>query len=179
MQIAQNKVCSFNYTLKDDSGKVIDTSDGRAPLEYVHGSGGIIPGLESAMEGKKEGDAFQVVIQAADAYGEKKPEMIQAVPRTNFGGIPKIEVGMQFQARTPHGMHVVTVVGVDDENVTVDGNHPLAGQTLHFDIAIVGVREAQPHELEHGHVCNKHDQGGCGGCGGAGGEDGGGCGHEH
>ena len=173
MQITQNKVASFNYTLKDDSGKVIDTSDGRAPLEYVHGSGGIVPGLESAMEGKKAGDAFQVVIQAADAYGEKKPEMIQAVPRTNFGTIPKIEAGMQFQARTPNGMHVVTVVSVDDENVTVDGNHPLAGETLHFDISIIGVREAKPHELEHGHVCDKHDQGGCGSCGG---EEGG---HHH
>ena len=175
MQIAQNKVASFNYTLKDDSGKVIDTSDGRAPLEYVHGSGGIVPGLESAMEGKKAGDAFQVIIQAADAYGDKKPEMIQAVPRTNFGTIPKIEVGMQFQARTPNGMHVVTVVSVDDESVTVDANHPLAGQTLHFDISIVGVREAKPHELEHGHACDKHEHGGCGSCGGEDGEHG----HHH
>jgi FKBP-type peptidyl-prolyl cis-trans isomerase SlyD len=165
MQIAQNKVASFNYTLKDDSGKVIDSSEGRQPLEYVHGSGGIIPGLESAMAGKQEGDAFHVVIPAADAYGEKSDKLIQAVPRSNFGGIPKIEVGMQFQARTPQGMHVVTVVSVDDENVTVDGNHPLAGQTLHFDVTIVGVRDAQAHELEHGHVCNMHDQGGCESCG--------------
>lgn len=175
MQIAQNKVASFNYTLKDDSGKTIDSSEGASPLEYVHGTGGIIPGLESAMEGKQEGDAFHIVIPAAQAYGEKNPALIQAVPRTNFGGIPKIEVGMQFQARTPHGMHVVTVVGVDDQNVTVDGNHPLAGQTLHFDITIVSVRDAEPHELEHGHVCHAHNEGGCGSCGG--GE--GGCGHEH
>jgi len=165
MQIAQNRVAKFNYTLKDDAGKVIDSSDGASPLEYLHGQGGIIPGLEAAMEGKQAGDAFHVTIAAADAYGERNDKLIQQVPRANFGQIAKIEVGMQFQARTPHGMHVVTVTKVDEENVTVDGNHPLAGQTLHFDITVVSVRDAEPHELEHGHACDKHAHGGCGGCG--------------
>src|SRR5690242_6354656 len=109
MQIAQNRVAKFNYTLKDDAGTVIDSSEGGSPLEYLHGQGGIIPGLETAMEGKQAGDAFHVTIAAADAYGERNDKLIQQVPRTNFGEIAKIEVGMQFQARTPHSMHVVTV----------------------------------------------------------------------
>jgi FKBP-type peptidyl-prolyl cis-trans isomerase SlyD len=165
MQIAQNTVAQFNYTLRDDAGTVIDSSEGGSPLEYLHGNGGIIPGLEKAMEGKQAGAQFKIAIPAAEGYGERNDKLIQQVPRSNFGEIQKIEVGMQFQARTAHGMHVVTVTKVDEENVTVDGNHPLAGQTLHFDITVVSVRAAEPHELEHGHACNKHGDGGCGNCG--------------
>lgn len=168
MTIEKNKVAAIDYTLTGDDGQVIDTSKGRTPLEYVHGLGNIIPGLENALEGKGEGEALKVSIAPADGYGEYNDKLIQPVPRTNFAGIEKIEVGMQFQARTPAGVHVVRVVKVDEQNVTVDANHPLAGQTLHFDVTIVSVRDARPEELEHQHVCN--EGGNCGSCG---------CGGEH
>lgn len=168
MTICKDKIASIDYTLTGDDGKVIDTSDGRGPLEYIHGAGNIIPGLESALEGKKLGEALRVSIAPKDAYGEYNEKLVQPVPRSNFAGAQKIEVGMEFQARTPQGVHVVRVTKVDDENVTVDANHPLAGQTLHFDVKIVAVRDAKPEELEHRHVCNS--EGGCGSCG---------CDHEH
>ena len=168
MTIEKNRVASIDYTLTGATGEVIDTSSGKSPLEYIHGQGNIIPGLENALEGKKVGESLSVSIPPDQAYGEHNPELIQPVPRSNFGGMQKIEVGMQFQARTPGGVHVVRVVKVDDQSVTVDANHPLAGQTLHFDVKVVSVREAKPEELEHQHVC--HSDGGCGGCG---------CGHEH
>ncbi len=162
MTITKNRVASIDYTLTGDDGQVIDTSNGRGPLEYIHGQGNIIPGLEAALEGKTSGEALKVSIGAKEAYGEHNPKLVQPVPRSNFGGLNKIEVGMQFQARTPGGVHVVRVVNVDDENVTVDANHPLAGKTLHFDVKVVGVRDARPEELEHQHVC--HAEGGCGSC---------------
>jgi FKBP-type peptidyl-prolyl cis-trans isomerase SlyD len=163
MTITKDRVASIDYTLTSDEGEVIDTSSGKQPLEYVHGKGNIIPGLENALEGKQVGEALKVSIKPGDAYGEHNPKLIQPVPRSNFGSIAKIEVGMQFQARTPNGMHVVRVVGVDDQNVTVDANHPLAGKTLHFDVKVVSVRDARPEELEHSHVCNSG--GDCGSCG--------------
>lgn len=169
MQIAKDKVAAIDYTLTGDDGEVIDSSNGRSPLEYIHGQGTIIPGLENALNGKKQGDALKVSIPAGEAYGEHNPKLIQAVPRSNFGGIEKIEIGMQFQARTPGGVHVVRVVNVDENNVTVDANHPLAGKTLHFDVKIVSVRDARPEELEHQHACHEggcgsDGEGGCGGC---------------
>lgn len=168
MTITKNSVVAIDYTLTGDDNEVIDSSNGRRPLEYMHGQGNIIPGLETALEGKGEGESLKVNIAPGDAYGEYNPKLVQPVPRSNFGTIDKIEVGMQFQARTPGGMHVVRVVTVDSENVTVDANHPLAGKTLHFDVKVVSVRDARPEELEHQHVCN--EGGNCGKCG---------CGGEH
>ena len=164
MQIAQNKVVGFNYTVKDAQSKLIDSNEGGQPLEYIHGTGGIIPGVEAAIEGKSEGESLKIVVTPDKGYGQRNDQLIQRVPRSNFDGIEKIEVGMQFQARTPQGARIVTVVGVDDKEVTVDANHPLAGQTLHFDVTIVSVRDARPEELEHGHACNH--EGGCASCGG-------------
>lgn len=163
MTIAKDKVASIDYTLTGDSGEVIDSSEGKRPLEYIHGQGSIIAGLEKALEGKAPGESLRVSIQAANAYGEHNPKLVQPVPRANFGGIPKIEVGMQFQSRTPNGVHVVRVVDVNDQHVTVDANHPLAGKTLHFEVKVLNVRDARPEELEHAHVC--HSDGGCGSCG--------------
>jgi FKBP-type peptidyl-prolyl cis-trans isomerase SlyD len=149
--IAKDQVVSFHYTLTDEQGTVIDKSEGQ-PLVYLHGAGNIIPGLENALVGKVVGDKLTVTVQPADGYGEYQPEMVQDVPRNLFQGVDNIEVGMQFQAQADDGMQVVTVKDVTDEVVIVDGNHPLAGQVLNFDVEIVEIRDASAEELAHGHV---------------------------
>jgi len=150
MQITDDKVVAFNYTLKNDEGQVLDTSDGKQPLAYLHGRKSIVPGLEAAMDGKESGESFNVAIEPEQAYGEHDPQMVQPVPRDRFQGVDEIQPGMQFQANTPAGPRTVTVTDVGEEEVTVDANHPLAGQTLHFDIDIVEVRDATAEELEQG-----------------------------
>lgn len=152
MRIAKEIVASIEYELTDDQGQVLDSSKDGPPLSYLHGAGNLIPGLETELEGKGSGDAFKVRIAPENAYGERHEEMVQAVPRTQFPEGAEIEVGAQFQASTPSGDHVVTVVGVEGDEVTLDGNHPLAGKHLNFDVKVVEVREASAEELEHGHV---------------------------
>lgn len=152
MQIAKDLVACIEYTLTDDAGTVIDSSVGGEPLAYLHGAGNIIPGLEDALEGKKVGDSFKVSIAPVDGYGEKNEGLMQVVPKEMFQGVDTIEVGMQFHAQTDHGMQVITVAAVDGSNITVDGNHPLAGQNLNFDVKVVEVRAASAEELDHGHV---------------------------
>jgi FKBP-type peptidyl-prolyl cis-trans isomerase SlyD len=152
MQIAQNSVVAIAYTLTDDQGTVIDTSAGGEPLVYLHGAGNIIPGLESALVGKAVGDKLNVVVAPADGYGEYNPQMVQAVPRQMFQGVDNIEVGMQFQAQTDHGIQVVTVAAVEPDEITIDGNHPLAGVQLTFDVEVMSIRAATEEEVSHGHV---------------------------
>ncbi|MDA9346361.1 peptidylprolyl isomerase [Porticoccaceae bacterium] len=153
MTIKENSAVSFHYTLTDDDGQQLDSSAGKEPLAYLHGAGNIIPGLESALKGKSVGDAMIVAVTAAEGYGEVQKELIQEVPRDAFQGVDSIEVGMQFEAQTGQGGTVpVTVTAVTEEIVTVDGNHPLAGKNLNFDVSIEDVRDATEEELEHGHV---------------------------
>jgi FKBP-type peptidyl-prolyl cis-trans isomerase SlyD len=152
MQIADRTVASFNYTLTDDAGEVIDTSEGRSPLAYLHGAGNIVPGLEKEMAGRVAGDRFEVVVAPEEGYGQPNPMLVQTVPREAFQGVDQIEVGMEFQAQTPQGPLSVVVSGLDQDTVTVDGNHPLAGKTLHFAIEVTDVRDASVEELAHGHV---------------------------
>jgi FKBP-type peptidyl-prolyl cis-trans isomerase SlyD len=152
MQISENSVVSFHYTLTDSTGKVIDSSQGNEPLTYLHGVGQIVPGLENALVGKIPGDKLDVEVAAEDGYGEHQEFMVQQVPREAFQGVDVIEPGMQFQAQTPQGGMTVTVTAVDDTTVTVDGNHPLAGQVLFFAVEVVSVRDATAEEREHGHV---------------------------
>lgn len=151
--IAKGTVATIDYTLTNDAGQVLDSSQGREPLTYLHG-GGLIPGMENALEGKSVGEQFKVTIPPEEGYGKKDPNMVQPVPRANFAGVPNIEKGMQFQARSPDGSgaRVVTVVDIAPDTVTVDANHPLAGETLHFDVAVKDVRDASPEELSHGHA---------------------------
>lgn len=151
MQISKHKVVSIDYTLTGDDGAVIDTSDGREPLAFIQGAGNIIPGLESALEGRGKGDELQVKIAPDQGYGERVDSLRQEVPKDRFEA-DSVEVGMQFHAHTDSGPLLVTVVDVDDENVTVDGNHPLAGVNLNFDVTVVDVRDATAEELDHGHV---------------------------
>jgi FKBP-type peptidyl-prolyl cis-trans isomerase SlyD len=152
MQIAENTAVSFHYTLTNDAGEVIDSSSGREPLAYLHGAGSIVPGLESAMQGRAPGDRFEVRVVAEEGYGQRHEGMVQRVPRSAFQGVERIELGMQFQARGPQGAMSVTVAEVSEDEITVDGNHPLAGQNLNFAIEVVSVRAASEEELAHGHV---------------------------
>lgn len=152
MNISEQCVASFHYTLTDGSGKVLDSSDGQEPLSYLHGSGNIIPGLEKALLGKTIGDKFKISIPAAEAYGLRDDSMVQELPSNMFEGIDKIEEGMEFHAETEHGLQVVTVTKVEGENVTIDGNHPLAGVDLTFDVEVAAIRSATEEEMEHGHA---------------------------
>ncbi|MDW7748109.1 peptidylprolyl isomerase [Halomonas sp.] len=157
MQIAQNSVVAFHYTLTNDAGEVLDSSEGREPLTYLHGAGNIIPGLEKQLEGRTTGDKLQAKVSPEEGYGEVQPQLVQEVPRDAFQGVDSVEPGMQFQAQTQGGPLMVTVTSVEGDTVTVDGNHPLAGQSLNFDVEIAEVREASEEEVEHGHV---HGEGG-------------------
>jgi FKBP-type peptidyl-prolyl cis-trans isomerase SlyD len=153
MQVAKDKVVSIDYTLTNTQGKVLDSSQGRAPLAYLHGYSNIIPGLERELQGKAVGDSLKVSVRPEDGYGNPDPQMVQTVPKSAFKGVDNIQAGMQFQAQGPGGQtRVVTVTKVDADNVTVDANHPLAGQTLNFDVTVKEIRDASDEEKSHGHV---------------------------
>jgi len=152
MQISKNSVVTLNYTLTNDQGEILDESQDGSFL-YMHGAGGIIPGLEGQLEGKSAGDTFSAHIEPVDGYGERDDSMVQVVPRDMFDKEHPIEEGIQFHAESPEGdMLTVTVTKIEDDDITVDGNHPLAGIALNFDVKIADVREASAEEIEHGHV---------------------------
>lgn len=167
MEITDGTVVAMDYALKDDEGTLLDQSQPEQPLTYLHGHKNIIPGLESALSGKKVGDTVDVRVAPEDGYGEPNPALEQVVPRDRFQGIESLEVGMQFQASTEQGPVSVRVVKVEDDDVTVDGNHPLAGKHLNFNVTIQDVRAGTEEEIAHGHI---HQDGGC--CGGGEGEGG-------
>lgn len=152
MQIADNTVASFHYTLTDEAGDVLDSSREREPLAYLHGAGNIVPGLEKALSGRSEGDSFKVEVAPEEGYGPRHDELVQTMPKSAFQGAPEPKPGMQFQGQGPQGPVMVVVTGVEGDKVTIDGNHPLAGKTLNFDIEVAEVREANKEELDHGHV---------------------------
>jgi FKBP-type peptidyl-prolyl cis-trans isomerase SlyD len=160
MQIADKMAVSIHYTLTNDTGEVLDSSIGDEALVYLHGTGNIISGLEDALQGKVVGDKFNVRIAAKDAYGEQNNEMIQVIPRAMFEGIDEIEVGMQFHADVSSGSGEVTVVKIEGDEITIDGNHPMAGMALTFDVEVMDVRPATKEEAEHGHIhgagCHHH-----------------------
>ena len=152
MDITADRVVRIHYTLKDDGGTVLDSSAGGEPLAYIQGHGNLISGLEKALEGKKSGHTMAVSIAPADGYGIRDEALIQRVPRRTLPPSGEIRKGMQFQTRTDNGMRMSTVTAVIGDMVTLDGNHPLANKTLHFDVQVVDVREATSEEMEHGHV---------------------------
>lgn len=157
MPIAQDDVVTIHYTLRDDADEVIDSSAGGEPLAYLHGHGNIIPGLERELAGKNAGDRLKVRVRAADGYGEYDRTLVQQVPRRALKGIANLKVGMRVQAGTQHGQRPVTVTRIAGDMVTLDGNHPLAGRNLQFEVEITAVRAATAEELAHGHV---HGDGG-------------------
>ena len=152
MTISVNKVITLHYTLTDDAGTVIDQStDGS--FVYLHGASNIIPGLENALTGKAAGDELQVSVAPEEAYGVRDDSRVEQVPREMFPADTDIEPGMQFHAQGPEGqMVMITVVEAAADTVTVDGNHPLAGVPLNFDVKIIDIRDASAEELEHGHA---------------------------
>jgi FKBP-type peptidyl-prolyl cis-trans isomerase SlyD len=152
MTITHDQVVSIHYTLRDDAGQIIDSSAQGEPLAYLHGHGNLVAGLERELTGKQAGDKLQVTVSAADGYGEYDPQLVQRVPRRALKGIANVRVGMRLQAQTDQGARPVTVTQLAGDMVTLDGNHPLAGQSLHFDIEVTEVRAATPEELAHGHV---------------------------
>ncbi|NZA27378.1 peptidylprolyl isomerase [Luteimonas sp. SJ-92] len=152
MEIAAERVATIHYTLTDENGQVIDRSPESQPLSYLHGAGNIVPGLEKALDGKKPGDAVEVDVKPEEAYGPRNEALVQAVPREAFKGVDAVEPGMQFKAQTERGPLLVTVVEVGEAQVKIDGNHPLAGRKLHFDVKVADVREASPEEKQVGHV---------------------------
>lgn len=156
MSIAQDQVVSIHYTLRNDAGEVLDKSAQGEPLTYLHGHGNLIPGLERELAGKQTGDKLQVKIAPADAYGEYDKALVQRVPRRALKGVPEVRVGMRLQAQTEHGPRAVTVTQLTGDLVTLDGNHPLAGQNLNFEVEVGEVRAATGEELEHGHVHGPH-----------------------
>lgn len=152
MTIAKDRVVSIHYTLTNVNGDQLDSSAGQDPLTYLQGHGNIIPGLENALEGKDKGEKLTVTIEAKEAYGERNDQLLQEVPKSQFEGNDGIQVGMQFQAQTEQGVMVFTVKELKDDTVILDGNHPLAGETLNFDVEVVEVRTASEEELAHGHA---------------------------
>jgi FKBP-type peptidyl-prolyl cis-trans isomerase SlyD len=151
MEIGANKAVTIHYTLRDDAGKVLDSSEGREPLTYLHGAGNIVPGLEAALAGKKAGDDIRVKLTPAEGYGERDETNVRNLPRRKLPE-GKIAPGMQLSLATDAGRTVAIVTAVIGDYVTVDANHPLAGKTLHFEVTVVDVKDATAEDIAHGHI---------------------------
>lgn len=156
MKVTTHSVVSIHYTLTDNNGSVLDSSAGRQPLTYLQGVGQLIPGMEEGLEGKSAGEKLSLKISPEKGYGIKDENLIQQVPMSAFGG-QEVKAGMQFEAGNDQQRYIVTITQVENETVTVDGNHPLAGIELNFDVELLSVRAATPDEIAHGHV---HGEGG-------------------
>ncbi|MCL2918715.1 MULTISPECIES: FKBP-type peptidyl-prolyl cis-trans isomerase [Shewanella] len=152
MEIKDDLVVQFNYTLRDEKGEVIETNEGHDPIAYLHGHDNMMPGVENAIAGKKVGDKFSVTLPASETYGERIENAEQRVPSKHLLGAKVWKPGMRAIVNTDQGQRQVTVVKVGKFMVTVDINHPLAGRELTFDIEIVDAREASAEEIAHGHA---------------------------
>ncbi len=153
LMIGDNAVVSIHYTLTDDDGAVLDSSEGAEPLNYLHRAGNIIPGLEKALVGKTAGATLKVSVAPEEGYGDVQPDLLQQVPLAAFQGVETVEPGMAFEAHDAQGnVRSVVVKSVGDETVVVDANHPLAGVQLNFDVEVVAIRDATEEEIAHGHV---------------------------
>jgi FKBP-type peptidyl-prolyl cis-trans isomerase SlyD len=152
MQIERDRVVVIHYTLKNDSGEVLESSQGAAPIAYLHGYGNLVPGLEKALAGKRAGDALAVSVPPEDGYGVRNPALVQIVAKASLKLDVEPEVGMQLRAQGPRGAQLLTISQVGRDTLTLDGNHPMAGRTLHFDVEVTDVRKATREELAHGHV---------------------------
>ncbi|MEQ1963177.1 peptidylprolyl isomerase [Xenorhabdus khoisanae] len=174
MKVAKDLVVSLAYQVRTEDGVLVDESPVSAPLDYLHGHGSLISGLEKALEGREAGERFDVSVEADDAYGQYDENLVQRAPKEVFVGVEDVQVGMRFLADTDQGPIPVEITAVEGDEVVVDANHMLAGQNLKFNVEIVAVREATEEELAHGHVHGQgdhdhhhdHDHGEHGCCGG-------------
>lgn len=157
MNITQNMVVRFHYTLKDETGQHLESTTGSDPVTYLHGHNNLLSGLENALEGKSKGDKASVTLQPEDAFGEHRPGNEQTVPLKYLMGSDDWKPGMIAVVNTDQGQRQVRILKVEDESATVDTNHPLAGKVLTFDVEVIEVRKANHEELSHGHV---HGEGG-------------------
>lgn len=155
--IQKNHVVTMHYTVSTKESVEIDSSKNGKPLVFLQGHGYLVSGLEEALTGKQTGDSFVAEIPAEKAYGDRFDNLVQSVPKNMFEGMD-VEVGMSFRATTDDGEQSVIIIDVTDEEIVVDGNHPLAGVDLTFEVEIIDVREATEEEISHGHV---HGDGGC------------------
>ncbi|HLU87677.1 MAG TPA: peptidylprolyl isomerase [Taishania sp.] len=152
MKVTINSVVSLDYTLKNNKGEVLDSSNGRSPLVYLHGVGALIPGLENEINGMEKGQSKLVTVQPEDAYGQRSEDLLHIVPKSGFQGDEEMFVGMQVQLETEQGPAIASISKIEGDDVTLDLNHPLAGEVLTFEISIADVREATADEIAHGHV---------------------------
>ena len=171
MKVAKDLVVSLAYQVRTEDGVLVDESPASAPMDYLHGRGSLISGLEKALEGRSVGENFDVEVASDDAYGQYDDNLVQRVPKDVFMGVDELEVGMRFLADTDMGPVPVEITGIEGDEVIVDGNHMLAGQNLKFNVEVMAIREATEEEIAHGHVhgAGGHDhdhdhEGGC--CGG-------------
>jgi FKBP-type peptidyl-prolyl cis-trans isomerase SlyD len=171
MIVAKNKAVTLDYTLSDETGETLETSKGKEPLTYIHGSGGLIRGFEAAMDGKSAKDAFSFTVKPEDGYGERRDELLFQATREQLKDIPDLAIGMPLRVQTPQGALVVTIAGFDGDKVLLDGNHPLAGKELTFAVEVLDVRDATTEELQE--AMSSHSCGGsCGdSCGDSCGQD--------
>lgn len=177
MEIKKNSYVSLNYTITDDKGKVLDSSEPDGPIDYIHGANMLIPGLERVLEGKKQGESLTVRVEPKDAYGDRKEELVYVLPKDQVCKDEDIKVGMHFEADTPSGVVNLVVTNINDTTVTLDANHPYAGKTLNFAVSVVECRAATADELK----CVTHSHNASGSCGhggscGSSGSGHGGCG---
>ena len=158
MTITKDKVATIHYTLKDDQGTLIESSVGKEPLLYLHGTGNLITGLENALEGRKKGETVKVTVAPAEGYGDRDNELVEEVAKDEFESDEELEIGKEFQYDDEEGnVYHVRITAIGEQTITVDGNHPLAGKTLNFEVEIIDIRDATKEEKEHGHI---HGEGG-------------------
>jgi FKBP-type peptidyl-prolyl cis-trans isomerase SlyD len=155
--ITSENVVTIHYTLRSPEGEIIDQSPSDHPLVYLHGANTIIPGLESALEGKAVGDQFDVVVPPEQGYGEKDEDMVIELPRSQFEPGEILEVGAEFEMEIDEHDEIATIVEVKEDSVIADFNHPLAGETLHFSVSVIDIRNATETEIEHGHAHDGDD----------------------
>lgn len=152
MIVKKDAVVELCYTLTDKDGNVIDQAGKSDPMAYLHGYQNLLPKFEEQLEGKQQGDSVKFSLNPKDGYGEPRKELVIDVPRKDLEGLGDIQVGMQFQSETPQGPMIFEVKALNADTVTVDGNHPLAGIELHFEVEVQGIRDSTSEEREHGHV---------------------------
>jgi FKBP-type peptidyl-prolyl cis-trans isomerase SlyD len=172
MRIVKDKAVTLEYTLSDETGEVLESSKGKDPLMYIHGSGGLIRGFETALEGKSPKDELTFTVSPKDGYGERREDLVFEAKREQFTGIPELTIGMPLRVETSEGAMVVRIAEVKEDTVLLDANHPLSGKNLTFDVEVLDVRDATPEELED----KQQDSCGCS-AGSCGDSCGGGCAH--